>query len=91
MIYKNISSSVKTFHGVTFKPGEIKEVPGYINSKYFIRVNSMPQEPPRSVESVEKPSRSKTKKDTKDLAAPESTELVELIKEESSVNGTDSN
>ena len=36
--YKNIGQSTKTFYGVTFKPGEIKEVPGYINSLCMIRV-----------------------------------------------------
>lgn len=35
MFYKNISSATKTFYGVTFNPGEIKEVPGYINDKSF--------------------------------------------------------
>lgn len=36
MFYKNISNSVKTFYGVEFKPGEIKQVPGYINSIWMI-------------------------------------------------------
>ena len=36
MLYKNISHSVKTFYGVTFKPGEIKEVPGFINNNKMI-------------------------------------------------------
>jgi len=44
MYYKNISNSVKTFYGKTFKPGEIKEVPGYINNRYMI-VAEMPKEP----------------------------------------------
>lgn len=36
MFYKNISCSAKTFHGVTFQPGEIKEVSNYINDKFMI-------------------------------------------------------
>ena len=36
--YKNISFSEKTFYGVKFAPGEMKEVPGYINSNGMVRV-----------------------------------------------------
>lgn len=36
MFYKNVSYSDKTFYGVTFKPGEVAEVPGYINDKQMI-------------------------------------------------------
>ena len=36
MFYKNISYSVKTFYGVTFRPGETKEVGNYINDKLMI-------------------------------------------------------
>lgn len=36
MFYKNTSYSEKTFYGVTFKPGETKEVDGYINNKWMI-------------------------------------------------------
>lgn len=50
MLYKNVSNTTKTFHGVTIKPGEIKDVPGYINNRGFIQVNEMPKEPPKSVE-----------------------------------------
>ena len=38
MIYKNISCIEKTFHGVRFKPGEIREVDGYINDVQMIRI-----------------------------------------------------
>ena len=44
MLYKNISCSAKTFYGVEFKPGEIKEVPGYINHPKMIVTTSLPQE-----------------------------------------------
>ena len=40
MLYKNISCSVKTFYGVTFKPGEVKEVPGYINDTKMVVVDA---------------------------------------------------
>lgn len=36
--YKNISFSAKTFYGVRFEPGEIKSVPGYINSRGMVRI-----------------------------------------------------
>ena len=36
--YKNISVSAKTFYGVKFEPGDVKEVPGYINSPSMIRI-----------------------------------------------------
>ena len=36
--YKNIGQSTKTFYGVTFKPGDVKEVPGYINGKGMARI-----------------------------------------------------
>lgn len=38
--YKNIGITTKTFYGVEFKPGETHEVPGFINSPRFIRVDS---------------------------------------------------
>ena len=36
--YKNLSKAVKTFYGVTFLPGDVKSVSGYINDLKFIRV-----------------------------------------------------
>lgn len=59
MFYKNTSNCTKTFHGVTFHPGEVKEVFGYINHPKFISVSSMPKEPPKSVESAKRPGRPK--------------------------------
>lgn len=46
MIYKNTGPTAKTFHGVTFQPGETKKVRGRIYHHKFISVNSLPQEPP---------------------------------------------
>lgn len=41
--YKNTSIFAKTFYGVTFNPGEIKEVPGPIHHAKFIRLCEMPK------------------------------------------------
>lgn len=43
MLFKNVGSTTKTFFGVEIKPGEIKDVEGYINAKHFIRVDRKPQ------------------------------------------------
>lgn len=40
MIYKNLSRATKTFYGITFKPGESHDVPGYINDPKFFRCSS---------------------------------------------------
>lgn len=80
MIYKNNSLVQKTFHGVTFKPGDIKEVSGYIHSKGFVRVAEMPKEPPKSVE---------PKKQVASKQEPSKQEPKNIKKEET-VNGKDS-
>lgn len=59
MFYKNVSTVPKTFQGVRFNPGEVKEVSGYINDKFFVRVSSLPKdpipkEPPKRVASAKK-------------------------------------
>ena len=36
--YKNISTQVLTFYGVTFNPNDIKEVPGFINHVKMVRI-----------------------------------------------------
>ena len=46
MFYTNRSTATKTFHGVTFGPGETKEVFGIINDPQFIP-SSTRQEPPK--------------------------------------------
>lgn len=38
MFYRNISNYTKVFYGITFKPGHIEEVPGYINDSDFVKV-----------------------------------------------------
>lgn len=85
MLYKNTSSIQKTFHGVTFQPGEIKEVPGYINDKRFVRVAEMPKEPPKRVDSA-KSTTSKQEQPKKDPVKEE----PKNNKKEEPVNGTNS-
>lgn len=38
MKYLNISKVAKSFHGVTFEPGEVKSVPGFANDPWMIKV-----------------------------------------------------
>ncbi len=63
MLYKNISYSAKTFYGITFKPGEVKEVPGYINDIKMVVVDA--SELKRAIKQpmtpVEKPKKSPEK------------------------------
>lgn len=47
MIYKNNSNITKTFYGVTFAPGDIKEVRGFINHPKFSVEKELPKEPPK--------------------------------------------
>lgn len=76
MLYKNISLTRKTFHGVTFEPGETKEVPGYINNRGFIRVAEMPKEPPKKQTAQKQESSKQESKNNK---------------KEETVNGSNSN
>ena len=46
--YKNTSVTAKTFYGTTFKPGEEKDVPGYINDPKMVRVSVKPEELPKA-------------------------------------------
>lgn len=55
MFYKNNSYVTKTFYGVTFKPGDIKFVPGYIRASSFDLVDKpKPKEPPKQMENATK-------------------------------------
>lgn len=84
MLYKNISHVSKTFHGVTFKPGETKEVSKYINDPKFIRVKTVPKEPP---ESTENKSRRGRPPKTTDSVEPSKT--IKDAKKEEKHDGTD--
>ena len=79
MFYKNNSFVTKTFYGITFRPGDIKEVPGYINDKKFDVVAApKPKEPPKS---VEQPTKSNVQVETKVYPVSESiVDVSEVIK-----------
>lgn len=76
MLYKNTSFTTQTFYGVEFNPGEIKEVPGYINSPNFIKILEPPKEPPK----VSK----------KKLIEADASKMLNL-KQEEKLDGTDNN
>lgn len=93
MFYKNVSTSVKTFHGVTFNPGDVKEVKKYINDKWMILTDEKNKEP----EIQQKPSSEKIKKEVsrdkeqkpeivdntpKDAELPENKEQKDGVKQE---------
>lgn len=75
MLYKNTSRITKTFYGVSVKPGETKDVAGYVNDPDFVLLAKMPKEPPKRVQPVE----------------PTSTKKEKITRKEDSVDGTDSN
>ena len=79
MFYKNNSFVAKTFYGVTFQPGEIKDVPGYVNDKDFKRVASpVKQEPPKQVKVIAEESKPVETIDPEPISEPvvESTDPV---------------
>ena len=45
MVYRNNSFISKTFYGVTFLPGSIHDVKGYINDPNFVRLPKLPSKP----------------------------------------------
>jgi len=61
MFYKNIGNFPKTFHGITFNPGDIKESPHYINDISMI----ITEKPKEQTAPITKPSKSSSKQDTK--------------------------
>ena len=58
MFYQNLSLLTKTFHGVTFKPGQIAEVNEYINDMQMIEVAK-----PKQTSSAKKQEEPKQEKD----------------------------
>ena len=95
--YKNISFSAKTFYGTRFEPGEIKSVPGFINSPSMVRIFSDKAKPvPSKSKLFEEPPKVETrgrKKKTiepeKEQVAENETKIVEIPEEETS-NGNPS-
>lgn len=87
MYYKNVSYSEKTFYGVTFKPGEIKQVPGYINDLHMIKV---PEEIAKTVNTSDSQVANSTKKYEKkeDTKKPSGKDVAsENIKQEENTDG----
>ncbi len=81
LFYTNRSSITKTFHGVTFRPGETKEVSGIINDSTFVH-SSMRQEPPKRVR------RTRTKSENKDAIknSQDSVQFSDLVTTENIEN-----
>lgn len=74
--YKNISFSAKTFYGVEFKSGEVKSVPGFINSPSMVRVYGVEETKPEKKEVVTKEPVPETKK-RKKSSEPEKVSVAE--------------
>ena len=95
--YKNISFSAKTFYGVKFEPGEIKEVPGYINDPRMIRIFDISKkvvkkpEPVESVDAIETPkveTRGRRKKSSEpEKVSVAETQEVKITSEEETSDG----
>lgn len=74
--YKNTASVPLTFHGVTFQPGEEKEVKGYINHRRMVRVTGKPAvkkavaPKKQPVQKVAQPEPNHSKVSTEDVASP---------------------
>ena len=79
MFYKNISYSEKTYYGVTFKPGETKEVKDFINHKLMIRVDDPVI---NSSDKQQKPSPEQPKKETQ-KEQPKKEQPKQVVKTES--------
>lgn len=94
IFYKNTSLTVKTFYGITFNPGEIHGVSGYINHADMIRVPE-PKEPPKATAATKKSSPvSSSKTDTNKAATEESTTSIKSNNSEKQggeSDGTDNN
>lgn len=74
MVYKNISNCTKKFYGVSFQPGDIKEVPGYVNDKLMV-VAELPK----------KESKPAPKQSTKKSHLDEADTAVEVVETESQI------
>lgn len=99
--YYNASHVEKCFYGVTFKPGETHEVPGYINDPKFVRMPEV--KPAAEAEPVPEatskvpskaPSKETSKETPKDTSKPKastSTASTKTKKTGGKTDGTDSN
>lgn len=74
-VYKNIGCIPKTLYGVEFKPGEAKEVPGYVNDPNFIKLDKLPEL--KETKAVDKSTANKQKQPDKVENTPESKQKSE--------------
>ena len=96
--YKNISYSAKTFYGVKFNPGDVKSVPGYINSPSMVRINGIKPmsenaRPINTISAVPTVTRGRKKKSIdseKEPIAEVENQIIETISEEETSNGNPS-
>jgi len=93
--YKNISYSAKTFYGVKFNPGDVKSVPGYINSPSMVRINGVKPIPEnaQAISVVPTSTRGRKKKSIdseKEPIAEVENQIIETISEEETPNGNPS-
>lgn len=82
-IYKNCSNTTKTFYGVTFQPGEVHKVVGYIHHPKFVRLNELPKdetEKPRTKSCAKPKTDAKPVKTVVDEPKTEDPELTETHK-----------
>ena len=80
--YKNLSHSVKTFYGVTFLPGDVKSVSGYINDPKFARLNDVTKPVSQPKTPVMKPIAESTKVPvTKPVVQVEEPKKIEAVTE----------
>ena len=89
MFYKNTYSAEKTFYGITFKPGEIKECKNYINDKWLVRLDNYIAPKDKSVQ--QKPSPDKSKKEANKSANNEKSAIDETTDHNEKSSDVDSN
>ena len=93
--YKNISYSAKTFYGIRFEPGEIKSVPGFINSPSMVRVFGKTKPEPKKIQLFDEPTQNsgrgrKKKSNEPEKASVAETDTKTIISEEETSNGNPS-
>lgn len=74
MKYKNISGFVLNAQGVTFNPGEVKDVPMKISSKHFIRIDETKKPTEKPSQPVQKSNRGRKPKQVVDLKSETTSE-----------------
>ena len=84
MFYKNTSYTAKTFYGVTFQPGETKEVDGSINNRWMILADGPTTKETKAQQkpSPAKPMKEAPKEDKKQEPKPEEVKEPEKAPQE---------